>query len=216
MFLDEIGDLPSAIQAKLLRVLEAREVIPVGSVQPIALDVRFIAATHRSLREEIARGTFREDLYYRLNGVTLLVPPLRERRGAILGLARQLLELSQAIEARGSARGRTRAHAHQRLDERSVVARAGGIVAQRLASGVACGIGHHREQPGLQRLGVRLETVEAVLGHVSGSRAGVVGLYQRHRFIDEAREALALWGDHVHRLLHPASAKVAPMRRKGR
>jgi transcriptional regulator with PAS, ATPase and Fis domain len=91
VFLDEIGDLPAAIQAKLLRVLEAREVIRIGSVTTIALDVRFVAATHRALREEIARGAFREDLYYRLNGVTLVVPPLRERRGTILGLAHQLL-----------------------------------------------------------------------------------------------------------------------------
>ena len=69
---------------------------------------------------------------------------------------------------------------------------------------------------GLQRLGVRLEAVEAVLGHVSGSRSGVVGVYQRHRFDQEAREALALWGDHVMRLLDPAPAKVVSMRRAGR
>jgi integrase len=68
---------------------------------------------------------------------------------------------------------------------------------------------------GLQRLGVRLEAIEAVLGHVSGSRAGIVGVYQRHRFEAEAREALALWGAHLQRLLDGASAtaEVVPLRR---
>jgi two-component system, NtrC family, response regulator AtoC len=91
VFLDEIGDLPAAIQAKLLRVLEAREVFRLGSVKPVSLDVRFVAATHRALRDEVARGAFREDLYYRLNGVTLVVPPLRDRKNAILPLAQRLL-----------------------------------------------------------------------------------------------------------------------------
>ena len=68
---------------------------------------------------------------------------------------------------------------------------------------------------GMQRLGVRLEVVEAVLGHMSGSRAGIVGVYQRHQFATEAREALALWGEHVMRLLDPTPAKVVPMRQKG-
>ena len=67
---------------------------------------------------------------------------------------------------------------------------------------------------GMQRLGVRLEVVEAVLGHTSGSRAGIVGVYQRHQFVTEAREALALWGDHIMRLLDPTPAKVLPLRRR--
>jgi len=68
---------------------------------------------------------------------------------------------------------------------------------------------------GLQRLGVRLEVIEAVLGHVSGTRAGVVGIYQRHRFEDEAREALTAWGAHLQRLIDgdTASAEVVPLRR---
>ena len=65
---------------------------------------------------------------------------------------------------------------------------------------------------GMQRLGVQLETIEAVLGHVSGSRGGIVGVYQRHRFEAEAREALDLWGEHVVRLLDPTPAKVVRMR----
>ena len=66
----------------------------------------------------------------------------------------------------------------------------------------------------MQRLGVRLEVIEAVLGHVSGSRAGIVGVYQKYEFAKEAREALDLWGEHVQRLLDPAPAKVVPMQRR--
>ncbi len=69
---------------------------------------------------------------------------------------------------------------------------------------------------GMQRLGIRLEVVETVLGHVSGSRSGVVGVYQRHRFEDEARAAVEAWGQHVERLLDPAPAKVVPMRRRAK
>lgn len=87
VLLDEIGELPLALQAKLLRVVEERAVMRVGGVRPRRIDVRFIAATHRDLAVEITRGTFRQDLYFRLNGVTLHVPPLRERREEIRHLA---------------------------------------------------------------------------------------------------------------------------------
>lgn len=79
LFLDEIGEMPLALQAKLLRVLETRQFIKVGDTRPQKADIRIIAATHRDLADEAASGRFREDLYYRLNVFTIHLPPLRER-----------------------------------------------------------------------------------------------------------------------------------------
>lgn len=91
-FLDEIGEMSPATQVKLLRAIQEREVIPVGATEPVSADVRIIAATNRDLEEEIRKGRFRSDLYYRLNVIQLRLPPLRERKEDIELLARHFLE----------------------------------------------------------------------------------------------------------------------------
>jgi two-component system response regulator PilR (NtrC family) len=80
IFLDEIGDMPFGLQSKLLRAIESKEILPVGSTQPITVEVRIIAASNHNLRAMVDDGKFREDLYYRLNVVNIALPPLRERR----------------------------------------------------------------------------------------------------------------------------------------
>jgi two-component system response regulator AtoC len=90
-FLDEVGELPLTTQAKLLRVLESGEIMRLGALTPRTIDVRFIAATNRHLPGLVAKGTFRRDLYYRLNGITIPIPPLRERVSEIARLARLFL-----------------------------------------------------------------------------------------------------------------------------
>src|SRR6185437_848088 len=95
---DEIGDMPLEVQAKLLRTLETREVVPVGSVTGERVDVRFVSATHRDLRTLAEKGSFRGDLFARLNAYALVVPPLRERKEDLYMLVRHFA--AQAGDAR--------------------------------------------------------------------------------------------------------------------
>jgi two-component system response regulator AtoC len=104
VFLDEIGELPLGMQARLLRVLQDKKVQRVGALEPRAIDVRFMSATNRDLSQEVTAGRFRQDLYYRLNGVTIWIPPLRERIAEIAPFAKQFLaEANPALKiARGT------------------------------------------------------------------------------------------------------------------
>jgi DNA-binding NtrC family response regulator len=105
VFLDEIGEFPYKLQAKLLQVLENREILSVGSVKPRSIDVRFIAATNRDLEADALAGEFRSDLYYRLAGFSVLIPPLRERREDILPIAMEFLRgVSERMGLRSAVR----------------------------------------------------------------------------------------------------------------
>lgn len=97
LFLDEIGDMPLALQARLLRVLEEREVVPLGGETPVKVDIHVISATHQDLQQQAADGRFREDLFYRLHGISLTIPPLRERQDRS-----ELIQHLLKIEAGGS------------------------------------------------------------------------------------------------------------------
>jgi two-component system response regulator AtoC len=103
LFLDEIGDVSLATQVKLLRVLQDRQYERLGGTETRRADVRFVAATHRDLPAMMAKGTFREDLYYRLNVVRIVLPPLRDRRADIPLLARHFAALASRANGLGAA-----------------------------------------------------------------------------------------------------------------
>ena len=113
LFLDEIGDMPLPAQAKILRTLQERTILPVGSSRAVSVNVRVVSATHQKLDEAIAAGEFRQDLFYRIRGIELNVPPLRSRREDILLLANYFLERS--LTRPGGARVSLTAEAVERL-----------------------------------------------------------------------------------------------------
>jgi transcriptional regulator of acetoin/glycerol metabolism len=111
LFLDEIGDMPLALQARLLRVLAERELLPIGATRTQKVDVRVIAATHADLRERVREGAFRDDLYYRLAGAHLELPPLRERRDLAWLVQRMLRAQPQPVQLAAEAEHCLRHHA---------------------------------------------------------------------------------------------------------
>ena len=110
LFLDEIGDMPRALQARLLRVLAEREVLPVGAARPVAVNIRVIAATHAPLETLVREGRFRDDLYYRINGAHFHLPPLRERSDLGVMIDRLLAQAGPAVALHPAARARLLAH----------------------------------------------------------------------------------------------------------
>ena len=110
LFLDEIGDMPLALQSRLLRVLEEHQIVPLGSDSPCPVDLHVLAASHRDLREMIAQGSFREDLYYRLNGLTLELPALCERADK-----ERVIRLTLAAQVRRAGAVRIEPEALERL-----------------------------------------------------------------------------------------------------
>lgn len=108
-FLDEIGDAAASIQVKILRLLEEKEIVPLGSTKPVQVDVRLIAATNKNLNEELRSGRFREDLFYRLNVIPLVLPPLRQRRDDIPVLAQHFLDEIAGRENIGARKFRDKA-----------------------------------------------------------------------------------------------------------
>lgn len=111
LFLDEVAEMPLDVQAKMLRVLETRQITPVGGREAIPVDVRIVAATHRPLRREVEAGRFRADLMYRLRVIPVFLPPLRERRGDVKLLSGKVLDELNARGARQVARISPRASA---------------------------------------------------------------------------------------------------------
>ena len=161
VFLDEIGEMPLSIQAKLLRAVERREVLRVGAIRPVQIDVRFVAATNRDLPTEVEAGRFRRDLYYRLEEVTLIIPPLRERRGMIGRLALYFAEEVGRESGRAVKLSTDALHALERYtwpgnvrELRSVIARAAlldvpGIGPFSAGAILLRGLGRMDELPGM-------------------------------------------------------------------
>ncbi|MBL8717536.1 MAG: sigma 54-interacting transcriptional regulator [Myxococcales bacterium] len=187
LLLDEIGDLSHPMQVKLLRVLEAREIVRVGAVKPRPVDVRVLAATHRDLEEMVAEGTFRRDLYYRLDGLTLHIPPLRERPSDLEALARKFAA-AQGRELTAAAVARLRGHPFPGnvRELRNVVDRACVLSAGAPIGEAHLVLGGEREEP--QR---RTKSLRDELANVERQRI-LDALAQTHGNQSEAAKLLGM------------------------
>lgn len=166
LLLDEVGELPLEVQPKLLRVLDRREVVRLGEHRPRPLDVRVMSATNRDLRDMVARGSFREDLYQRLAQCTIELPPLRAREDDVVGLAGQFLgEFSRGVhesrELSAAAVSKLRAHAWPGnvRELRNVVMRAAQLCPNRVidASDLELGARRPRGRDGGQDVPLPIE-----------------------------------------------------------
>ncbi|WP_437753371.1 sigma 54-interacting transcriptional regulator [Sorangium sp. So ce1389] len=196
VFLDELGELPQPTQVKLLRVIEARQVLRVGGRAPRSIDVRFVSATNRDLEAEMERGAFRQDLFFRLNGVALTIPPLRERVAEIAPLAEAFADsacrlmdrprpplLSAAVRSaleRYPWPGNVRELRH--VIERAVVLCAGETLLLEHLPDKLRDRGERRPAPGAPGVTDRAGVVSAGAGVVSGAAR------DRERLDAEARE----------------------------
>jgi DNA-binding NtrC family response regulator len=214
LFLDEIGDTTPDFQSKLLRVLQERSYYPVGGDRPLAANARVLAATHRNLEEMVGEGTFREDLYYRLRVVEIVVPPLRERRGDIPELAAHLVHKAAASFSRTppalseDALGALQAHSWpgnvRELENcltRSVVMAPGGVIRREHLALDERSVSADARLVTLDQ--VEHEHVAAVLSSVGGNRshaADILGIsrprlrrliqkYQLEGDVDEEADA---------------------------
>ncbi|MEW6754571.1 MAG: sigma 54-interacting transcriptional regulator [Candidatus Latescibacterota bacterium] len=183
LFLDEIGELSPAVQVKLLRVLQGREVERLGGRRPIAVDVRIVAATHVNLEEAVSRGTFRKDLFYRLNVFPIFLPPLRERKSDVMLLADHFLEKyarqhgkemkrisTPAIDMMMSYHWPGNVRELENCIERAVILSADGVVH-----------GHH--------LPPSLQTAEATGTRVSGTFGVLMTAYEREILVEALKNA---------------------------
>jgi transcriptional regulator with PAS, ATPase and Fis domain len=187
LFLDELGDMPFALQAKLLRVLESGEVRPLGESSATEVDVRLVSATHRNLEQAIEEGGFREDLYYRINAVTIALPPLRRRRVDIPFLAQHFAEQFGADMARRVVLGEDFVEALSQRDFRGNVRELRNLVERAItmaSPGEEISIDHlpgDRDLPPLYAMGelrdrvaqLELRTIRAELERCGGNRTQV-------------------------------------------
>jgi transcriptional regulator of acetoin/glycerol metabolism len=156
LFLDEIGDMPLALQARLLRVLAEREVLPIGATRAVKVDVRVIAATHADLQAEVRQGRFRDDLYYRLAGAHLVLPPLRQRRDLPWLVQKFLREAGRQVQLGPDAEPWLRAHdwpgnlreLKNVIDYASAMAGDGGVIGLADLPDVLLAAAHLPGQPG--------------------------------------------------------------------
>jgi transcriptional regulator with GAF, ATPase, and Fis domain len=222
IFFDEIGELPLALQPKLLRVLEKREIKPVGTNDTFSVDVRILAATNRDLRVEVEAGRFREDLYFRLSVIELRVPPLRERREDVAYLAREFLLDISGDPARRFGEDALRLLGHHDWpgnvrELRNVIERVAHLVDDpvidrlMLMSTALTGVPIHTPPGSLSRGNLSFEAAREL-----AEREYLVDLLRRHRFnVSAAAKTADIHRQSLHRLLRKHGLRAGELNPSG-